>query len=110
MPASMISAPPGGSEKVSGNNRLIVASGCCPGSSPTSIPTTQPIAQNMRLFRLKACSKPNSRFWMIWRWSMRRPSVERQLNAEQLLHRDRDETEADHDDVGTRDRKVLARV
>ena len=36
MPASMISAPAGGSRKVTGNNNAMVATGPTPGSTPIS--------------------------------------------------------------------------
>src|SRR5689334_717817 len=110
MPASMISAPPGGSEKVSGNKRLIVASGPSPGNSPTSMPTTQPVAHSSRLCMVSACSKPNSRLLMIWMWSMRRPLVERQLNAEEPLHREGHQTQRGGDHGGASNGKVIAGV
>ena len=61
MPASMMSAPPVGMEYVSGSRIEIVASGPRPGSSPTSVPTTHPIAQYIRLWIVSAWEKPKER-------------------------------------------------
>src|SRR3954454_2185114 len=80
----MISAPVAGIEYVSGNRRLIVASGPSPGSSPISVPTTQPIAQNMRFCSVSACSKPKAR---LCRSSM---SVEGQLQPQPFLEQQPD--------------------
>src|SRR5437868_5463366 len=77
MPASMISAPVVGIEKVSGSSKLIVASGPSPGSRPTNVPTEHPMAQNMRFCHVSACSKPNARLWRISIMS-----VEGQLESE----------------------------
>src|SRR3954462_5281477 len=85
----MISAPPVGMEKVSGSRRLMVARGPRPGRSPTSVPTVQPIAQNMRFCSVSAWLKPNARLFRISIMS-----VERQLQAETFLE---DEGDADED-------------
>src|SRR6476620_10297048 len=77
MPASMISAPPVGMEYVSGSRIEMVASGPRPGSRPTSVPTVHPMAQYIRLWRVRACEKPNAR---LWRTSM---SVQGQVHAEE---------------------------
>ena len=45
MPASMMSAETGGSTKVAGNSIAIVAIGPIPGSTPISVPRTQPMKQ-----------------------------------------------------------------
>jgi hypothetical protein len=45
MPASMIMALTGPSEKVSGKSIAIVARGPMPGSTPIRVPTETPIAQ-----------------------------------------------------------------
>jgi hypothetical protein len=45
MPASMISAPAGDSEKVIGNSMAMVAVGPMPGSTPTSVPSSTPMKQ-----------------------------------------------------------------
>src|SRR5215467_6084800 len=105
MPASMMSAPVGGSENVSGNSRLIVASGPRPGSTPTNIPMTQPAAQSTMFCTVNAWLKPNTRLSTT---SMRGVSVERELDAENLLHREGDQAEDDNDGSGTRYREVVA--
>src|SRR5512140_1271820 len=104
MPASMISAPPVGIEYVSGSRMLIVASGPSPGSRPTSVPTVQPIAQNSRFCQVSACSKPNAR---LWRTSI--GSVERQVEAEQLLERERDRDQPRRDLQVAHDRVAACR-
>src|SRR6185295_7165874 len=48
MPASMISAPTGGSPKVTGSSMVMVAMGPMPGSTPISVPTRQPRTQSPR--------------------------------------------------------------
>src|SRR5690349_16332460 len=62
MPASMISAPTGGSPKVTGSSMVMVAMGPMPGSTPISVPTRQPMKQSPRLWRVKATENPSSRF------------------------------------------------
>src|SRR6516165_9615067 len=101
----MMSAPVGGSENVSGNSRLIVASGPRPGSTPTSIPMTQPVAQSTRFCTVKAWLKPNTRLSMT---SMGGDSVKRELDAENPLHREGDQAEGDNDGTGTGNREVVA--
>ena len=46
MPASMISAPTGGSPKVIGSSMAMVATVPMPGKTPTSVPTSAPSRQN----------------------------------------------------------------
>src|SRR3569832_36528 len=84
MPASMISAPPVGMEYVSGSSSEMVASGPRPGSRPTSVPTTHPMAQYIRLCQVSACSKPKARLCRI---SMTR-SVQGKVQAEEVLERE----------------------
>src|SRR5664279_966544 len=69
MPASMMSAPTGGSPKVIGSNMATVATVPMPGSTPTNVPTKAPSRQKARLER---------RSVMMVR-SVRRPELERQL-------------------------------
>src|SRR5581483_10951027 len=52
MPASMISAPTGGSPNVMGSSMATVATVPIPGSTPTSVPTSAPNRQKARLCRL----------------------------------------------------------
>jgi hypothetical protein len=47
MPASMISAPTGGSPKVIGSNIAMVATDPIPGSTPIRVPTSAPIRQKI---------------------------------------------------------------
>src|SRR5262252_2511912 len=61
MPASMISAPTGGSPKVTGSSIVIVAMGPMPGSTPISVPTRHPRKQSPRLCSVKATENPSSR-------------------------------------------------
>src|SRR5258706_14879047 len=49
MPASMISAPPGGRPKVIGSSMATVAMVPMPGSTPTSVPTRAPFRHNNML-------------------------------------------------------------
>src|SRR3954447_26503925 len=58
MPASMISAPTGGSPKVIGSSMAIVASGPMPGKTPISVPTSAPIKHSPRLIGVTATEKP----------------------------------------------------
>src|SRR5581483_9759629 len=106
MPASMISAPAGGSEKVSGNSRLIVASGPSPGSRPTSMPTTQPVAQSRRFCSVSAWLKPKARLLMT---SICGYSIKRKLHAEEPAHRERDGAERNDDRGRAWDREIVAR-
>src|SRR3569832_36391 len=95
MPASMMSAPPVGMEYVSGSNSEMVASGPRPGNRPTSVPTTHPMAQYIRLLQVSACSKPNARLCRISIVVSSSASVKGQLQAEALL-----ESEPDQDQAG----------
>src|ERR1700754_1417670 len=61
MPASMISAPTGGSPKVIGSSIAMVASGPRPGSTPTSVPTSAPIRHSRMFHGLSATPKPRMR-------------------------------------------------
>src|SRR5581483_9605448 len=61
MPASMISAPTGGSPNVMGSSMATVATVPIPGSTPTSVPTSAPNRQKARLCRLVATEKPSTR-------------------------------------------------
>src|SRR6185312_5295659 len=61
MPASMIRAPTGGNPNVIGNSIATVAMVPMPGSTPTSVPTSAPIRQSMRLIGVKATPKPRAR-------------------------------------------------
>src|SRR3954454_10855409 len=94
MPASMISAPPVGMEYVSGSRIEMVASGPRPGSRPTSVPTVQPMAQYIRLWRVRACENPNAR---LCRTSI--GSVQGQVHAQHAGEEEghQDQAEADLD-------------
>src|SRR3981081_4299818 len=61
MPASMISAPTGGSPNVIGSSIATVAMGPMPGSTATSVPTRAPIRHSNRLIGVKATPKPRAR-------------------------------------------------
>src|SRR5215472_1191699 len=61
MPASMISAPTGGSPKVTGSSMVMVAMGPMPGSTPIRVPTRHPRKQSPRLCSVKATENPSSR-------------------------------------------------
>src|ERR1700747_270343 len=63
MPASMISAPTGGRPKVIGKSMATVAMVPMPGNTPTSVPTSAPIRQSIRLTGLTATEKPRMRLW-----------------------------------------------
>src|ERR1700747_91819 len=63
MPASMISAPTGGRPKVIGKSIATVAMVPMPGNTPTSVPTSAPIRQSIRLTGLTATEKPRIRLW-----------------------------------------------
>src|SRR5260221_1174089 len=65
MPASMISAEIGGTLKVTGSSIAMVATGPMPGSTPISVPSTQPIRQNNRLSGVIATPKPITRLLKI---------------------------------------------
>src|ERR1700752_1171945 len=65
MPASMMSAPTGGSPKVIGSSIATVAIVPMPGSTPTSVPTSAPIRQRPRLMGENATLKPRARFAKI---------------------------------------------
>src|SRR3979490_1179432 len=62
MPASMISAPTGGSPNVTGNSIAMVATVPMPGRTPTRVPTRAPSRQNRILYGLAATWKPIQRF------------------------------------------------
>src|ERR1700748_1695956 len=88
MPASMISAPTGGSPKVIGNSIAIVASGPMPGSTPISVPTSAPMRQSPRLVGVTATAKPNQRLAnRSMRASEPRPELQRQVQAPGKQHR-----------------------
>src|SRR3954470_17542368 len=61
MPASMISADTGGSAYVAGSSIAMVATGPMPGSTPISVPSTQPMKQYSRLIGVTATPKPVAR-------------------------------------------------
>src|SRR3569623_3826881 len=63
MPASMISAPTGASEKVIGSSIATVATMPMPGSTPTSVPTSAPRRQKPILDGCAATVKPSARLW-----------------------------------------------
>src|SRR5215471_8471281 len=61
MPASMISAPTGGSPNVTGSSMVMVAIGPMPGRTPISVPTRHPMKQSPRLCSVKATENPSAR-------------------------------------------------
>src|SRR3569832_2800511 len=63
MPASMISAPTGASEKVIGSSIATVATVPMPGSTPTNVPTSAPRRQKPILDGCAATVKPSARVW-----------------------------------------------
>src|SRR5262245_30621668 len=62
MALSMISAPTGSSLKVSGIRMAVPAAGPSPGSTPISVPSTQPIRANAKFCRLIAAARPARRW------------------------------------------------
>src|SRR6516225_4961569 len=82
MPASMISAPTGGSPKVIGNNIATVAMVPMPGSTPTSVPTRAPIRHINRLIGENATAKP-------WARLAKRSTITPSLSQETREHRHR---------------------
>src|SRR5258706_1645370 len=62
MPASMMSADTGGSAYVVGNSIAIVATGPMPGSTPISVPISEPNSAYRRLTGLNATPNPNARW------------------------------------------------
>src|SRR5207253_6999819 len=60
MPASMISAPTGGSPKVIGSSMATVAMVPMPGSTPTSVPTSAPIRHSRMLIGIGIEKAPPS--------------------------------------------------
>src|SRR3954452_20696164 len=62
MPASMMSAPTGGSPNVIGSSIATVAIVPMPGSTPTRVPTSAPIRHSIRLIGVSATPKPRARF------------------------------------------------
>ena len=69
MPASMISAPTGGSPNVIGSSMAIVATEPMPGSTPISVPTSAPIRQNIMLIGEAATPKPSQRLARDRSWT-----------------------------------------
>ena len=65
MPASMITACVAFSPKVIGSRMLMPDSGPMPGSTPTSVPTRQPMKAYQRLSGCKATEKPCSRLTRV---------------------------------------------
>src|SRR5262245_45998089 len=61
MPASMISAPTGGSPNVIGSSMAMVATEPMPGSTPINVPTSAPIRQNSRFHGVAATENPSAR-------------------------------------------------
>src|SRR5437588_103823 len=105
MPASMISAPTGGSPKVMGSSMAMVATEPMPGSTPINVPTSAPIRQNKRLYHVAATVNPSAklarRSCMIDSlWSEARPKLEwqaQQLDKQQ--HRERGHQDAGDGDL-----------
>src|SRR5712691_2261205 len=84
MPASMISAPTGGSPKVIGSSIAMVATEPIPGRTPIKVPTSAPIRQNRTFQGVAATEKPSARFarrsdMTDSFWSEPRPELERQI-------------------------------
>src|SRR5215211_7114551 len=84
MPASMISAPTGGSPKVMGSSMAMVATEPMPGRTPINVPTSAPIRQNTRFQGVAATDRPSARlarrsFMSDSLGSEARPELERQV-------------------------------
>src|SRR5213592_3488341 len=101
MPASMIRADTGGSAYVAGSSIAIVATGPMPGSTPISVPRTQPMKQYSRLIGVTATPKPVAR--LVRRSMSLFPSArdERGPHGElQFQQHDEREVAADAEDDG----------
>src|ERR1700754_2778847 len=92
MPASMISAPTGGSPKVIGSSMATVAMVPMPGNTPTSVPTSAPTRQSIRLMGVTATPKPSAR---LWKRSAITPS---------LSYETREQRHRQSQDIGEQDR------
>src|SRR6185369_3287430 len=88
MPASMISAPTGGKPNVIGSSIATVAMVPMPGSTPTSVPTSAPIRQSIKLIGEKATPKPRARL------------LKRSTITPSLDHETREELERQSERVG----------
>src|ERR1700730_275747 len=82
MPASMISAPTGGSPKVVGSSIGAVAMVPMPGKKPTRAPTSAQIRQSRGLIGVSATPKPRAR---LEKRSTMPPSLDQETREE--LHR-----------------------
>src|SRR5512140_79602 len=71
MPASMISADTGCSAYVVGSSIAIVATGPMPGSTPISVPRSEPMNAYSRFTGVNATEKPSARWFSS---SIARPS------------------------------------
>src|SRR4030095_2763128 len=90
MPASMISAPIGGSPKVTGSSMVMEAIGPMPGSTPISVPTRHPRNHSPRLDRVKATENPSERWArssLIARTSQDHPSRDDEDGNRQVQQR-----------------------
>src|SRR5215218_7450507 len=99
MPANMMKAPVGSSKlKVIGSSSAMVSAGPIPGSTPTNVPSSTPIAANARFSGVRTVPKPSIRSEMTARvvTSEDRRQPGRQRHA-QVLGERREEPEAEHE-------------
>src|SRR5829696_10502636 len=62
MPANMMNAPVGSSKlNVIGSSSAIVSAGPMPGSTPTNVPSSTPMAANIRFSGVRTVPKPSIR-------------------------------------------------
>src|SRR5829696_1302099 len=99
MPANMMNAPVGSSKlNVSGSSNAIVSAGPMPGSTPTNVPSSTPMAAKARFSGVRTVPKPSIRSEMtasvVTSEDRRQPG--RQGYA-QVLGERREQPEAEHE-------------
>src|SRR3954466_6215448 len=98
MPANMMKAPVGSSKlNVIGSSSAIVSAGPIPGSTPTNVPSSTPMAANARFSGERTVPNPSMRSERTARTAMSedRRNSGRQGYAE-VLREGREEPEAEH--------------
>src|SRR3954468_16401025 len=98
MPANMMKAPVGSSKlNVIGSNSAIVSAGPIPGSTPTNVPSSTPMAANARFSGESTVPNPSIRSEMTASavTSEDRSQPGRQRDPE-VLREGREEPEAEH--------------
>src|SRR5215470_17959990 len=88
MPASITIALVASRPKVAGSRMLIPASGPIPGSTPTSVPTTQPRKAYHMTSGRKATEKPRSRLSAIDSTALEPQQAVRQRRLQQRPEQD----------------------